>query len=408
MPLFQYKARNPRGDAVQGRLDAPNADAVATQLLNSGITPIDIVEAEASSDIMLKLRERLASRKPTLDDLILFSRQMHTLLRSGVPIIRALTGLADNINNPRFVATLRDLVASLESGRDLTSALGRHPDIFNNLFISLVHVGETTGRLDEAFLQLADYQAQEKNIRDQIKTALRYPITVIVAIVIAVGIINTYVIPQFANLFSSYHTELPLPTRILMATSNFTTHYWYLILIAVTATVLGVSYYIRTEQGRYRWDKAKLRLPLIGSILLRATLARFARAFTMATRAGVPIVQTLSVVARAVDNAYVSDRLLLMRNGVERGDTLTRTAAATSLFTPLVLQMFAVGEETGGVDDMLEQVADFYEREVDYELGRLSSAIEPVLIVIIGGIVLVLMLGVFLPLWDMAAAARGG
>ncbi len=407
MPVFRYKARSPRGDAVQGRLEAPNADAVANQLINSGITPIDIAEAPVQAELLATLRRRLASHKPTLDDLILFSRQMYGLMRAGIPIIRALNGLADNIHNPLFVTVLRDVIASLESGRDLSSALGRHPDTFNNLFISIIHIGETTGRLDEAFLQLAHYQGQEKHLRDQVKAALRYPLTVIIAITIAVGIINVYVIPQFANMFSSFHATLPLPTRILMMTSRFTTQYWYLILSAVAALIAATSFYLRTEGGRYHWDKAKLRLPLIGSILLRATLARFARAFTMAARAGVPIVQTLSVVSRAVNNAYVGDRLLSMRNGVERGDNLTRTAAATGLFTPLVLQMFAVGEETGNVDDMLEQVADFYEREVDYDLARLSSAIEPILIVVIGGIVLVLMLGVFLPLWDMAAVSGG-
>lgn len=407
MPLFFYKARNPRGDAVQGRLEATSADAVANQLLNSGVTPIDIVEAQPRKDVLFELRQRLASRHPTLDDLILFSRQMYTLMRAGVPIIRALTGLAENLRNPRFAGILRDLVASLESGRDLTSALSRHPDVFNNLFVSIIHVGETTGRLDEAFLQLSLYQEQEKDIRDQIKAALRYPMTVIGAIIVAVGIINVYVIPQFVNLFHSLHAELPLPTRILMATSQFTVHYWYVLLVAGLALIGGTVFYVRSEGGRYRWDKFKLRLPIVGHILLRATLARFARAFTLAMRAGVPIVQTLSVVSRAVNNSYVGDRILSMRNGVERGDNLTRTAAATNLFTPLVLQMLAVGEETGAVDEMLEQVADFYEREVDYDLKRLSSAIEPVLIVVIGAIVLVLMLGVFLPLWDMAAAARG-
>jgi len=407
MPEFYYKARNPRGDAVEGRIEAPSADAVASQLINSGVTPIDIGEAAPRSDLMEQLRQRLASRRPTLEDMILFARQMYSLMRAGVPIIRALTGLAENTRNPKFAETLRELVSGLESGRDLTSAMSRHPDVFNSLVVSMVQVGENTGRLDQAFAQIAQYLDQEKNVRDQVKTALRYPITVLVAIVVAVGIINVYVIPQFVGLFESYHAQLPLPTRILMATSQFTVDYWYLILTALVALVAGTIMYVRSEHGRYRWDRFKLRIPLVGNILLRATLGRFARAFAMSLRAGVPLVQALTVVSRAVDNVYVGDRILQMRNGVERGDSLTRTAAATNLFTPLIIQMLAVGEESGSVDDLLDEVAGFYEREVDYDLKRLSSAIEPVLIVVIGGIVLVLALGVFLPLWDMAAAARG-
>jgi len=408
MPEYYYKARNPRGDAVEGRIEAPSADAVATQLINSGVTPIDIGEASPRGDVMAQLRRRLASRRPTLEDMILFARQMYSLMRAGVPIIRALTGLADNARNPKFAETLQELVAGLESGRNLTGAMSRHPDVFSSLVVSLVQVGENTGRLDQAFAQIAQYLDQEKTVRDQVKTALRYPITVIAAIVIAVGIINVYVVPQFVSLFESFHAQLPLPTRILMATSRFTVHYWYWILTALAAAIAGGVFYLRSEHGHYRWDRFKLRLPILGDILLRATLGRFARSFAMSLRAGVPLVQALTVVSRAVDNVYVGDRILQMRNGVERGDSLTRTAAATNLFTPLVIQMLAVGEESGSVDELLDEVAGFYEREVDYDLKRLSSAIEPVLIVVIGGLVLVLALGVFLPLWDMAAAARGG
>lgn len=407
MPEYYYKARNARGDAVEGRIEAASADAVASQLINSGITPVDIGEARPHADLMVSLRRRLASRRPTLEDMILFSRQMYSLMRAGVPIIRALTGLAENTRNPKFADTLRDVVAGLESGRDLTGAMGRHPDVFNSLVVSMVQVGENTGRLDEAFAQIAQYLDQEKNVRDQVKAAMRYPLMVIVAIVIAVGIINAYVIPQFVSLFKSFHAQLPLPTRILMATSQFTVHYWYAIIVVLIATVAGTLVYVRSERGHYRWDRFKLHLPILGDILLRAMLGRFARAFAMALRAGVPLVQALTVVARAVDNVYVGDRILQMRNGVERGDSLTRTAAATDMFTPLVIQMLAVGEETGAIDELLDEVAGFYEREVDYDLKRLASAIEPVLIVVIGAIVLVLALGVFLPMWDMASAARG-
>ncbi|HDO33983.1 MAG TPA: type II secretion system F family protein [Chromatiales bacterium] len=407
MPRFHYRGRSERGDAVHGVLEAASADAVAAQLMTGGTIPIEITEAREKRDLLQELRRRLGGGTPGLGDLILFSRQMHTLMRAGVPIIRALNGLAETYQNPVFKEALADVVENLESGRDLSSPLARHPRVFSSLFVSLVQVGENTGRLDEAFLQLAAYLEMEKETRDRIKAALRYPTIVIVAIAAALAIINLKVIPVFARVYSGFGAKLPWATQVLIATSNFTVAYWPYLLTILVLSYAGTRSYVHTDEGRYRWDKLKLRIPVVGSIVLRATLARFARAFSMASRSGVPLIQALTVVALAVDNEYVGDRVRSMRNGVERGESLTRTAATTGLFTPLVLQMLAVGEETGAVDEMLEQVGDFYEREVDYDLKNLSDAIEPILILGIGAIVLVLALGVFLPMWDLASAVQG-
>jgi MSHA biogenesis protein MshG len=407
MARFHYRGRSERGDAVHGVLEAVSADAVAAQLMTGGIIPIEITEARERRDLLQELRRRLGGGIPGLAELILFSRQMHTLMRAGVPIIRALNGLAETYQNPVFKEALADVVENLESGRDLSGSLARHPRVFSSLFVSLVQVGENTGRLDEAFLQLAAYLEMEKETRDRIKAALRYPTIVIVAIAAALAIINLKVIPVFARVYSGFGAKLPWATQVLIATSNFTVAYWPYLFALLILSYAGTRFYVHTDEGRYRWDKLKLRIPVVGSIILRATLARFARAFSMASRSGVPLIQALTVVALAVDNEYVGDRVRSMRNGVERGESLTRTAATTGLFTPLVLQMLAVGEETGAVDEMLEQVGDFYEREVDYDLKNLSDAIEPILILGIGAIVLVLALGVFLPMWDLASAVQG-
>lgn len=406
MSVFKYKGRTARGEAIEGNIEAPSADAVATQLFNSGITPIDINEAIIKADPFAALKKRFGS-KVKLEDLILFSRQMYTLMKAGVPIIRSITSLGESTRNATFSNALIDIVANLESGRELSASFARHPKIFNNLFVSIINVGENTGRLDEAFLQIAQYMEMEKETVDRIKTAMRYPVIVIIAIVIAIVIINIVVIPQFARVYAGFNAELPLATRFLIGMSNFMVTYWYWLLAGSVLTVIATIMYVRTENGRFKWHKLKLHIPIIGHIIKRALLARFARSFAMATRAGVPLIQTMTVVARAVDNDFVSERILSMRNGVERGDTLTRTAAATNLFTPLVLQMMSVGEETGQVDELLEQVGEYYEREVDYDLKTLSSAIEPILLVAIGIMVLVLALGVFLPMWDLATVARG-
>ncbi len=408
MALFHYKGRTSRGDAIEGEIEASNADVVATQLSNSGVIPVDIHETQLREDAWQTLRRRLGGGRAGLEDLILFSRQMYTLMRAGVPIIRSINSLAESTRNTAVANALEDVVGDLESGRELSGALGRHPRIFSSLFVSIVQVGESSGRLDEAFLQIAQYLELEKDTRDRIKAAMRYPMIVLIAIGAAIAIINLFVIPAFASVYKNFGAELPWATKLLIATSDFAVNYWPLVLAGIILGVAAIVLYVRTEAGRYRWHKYKLRIPAVGGIVLRATLARFARSFAMATRSGVPLIQALTVVARAVDNDFVGDRVLQMRNGIERGDSMTRTAASTGMFTPLVLQMLAIGEETGNVDELLQEVAGYYEREVDYDLKNLSDAIQPMLIVAIGVLVFILALGVFLPMWDLASAARGG
>jgi MSHA biogenesis protein MshG len=406
MPSFRFRGRNSRGDLITGVLEAASADAVATQLVNSNIVPVDIVERAAHQDEVRELWAWLTSRRPDLTDLVLFSRQMHSLMRAGVPINRAMKGITDATKNRILVSALREVQTDIESGRELSAALARHPGIFAPLYVSMVRVGENTGRLDESFLRISQYLELEKDTRQRIKSALRYPSLVIFAMAVAIAIINIVVIPPFASFFARSGIDLPLPTRILLGTSHLFVNYWGYMLAAAVAAVLVARYYVGTDQGRYVWSKYKIRLPLVGDIIARATLGRFARAFAMSLSSGVPLVQALTVVARAVDNDYIGEHVLGMRNGIERGEGLTRTAATTGMFTPLVLQMLAVGEETGQVDEMMEEVAGFYEREVDYDIKNLSATIEPVMIVLMGGLVLILALGVFLPMWDIATAAR--
>lgn len=407
MPQFHYKGRANRGDSIEGFIEAPTADAVAEQLFNSGITPVDITEKTEQIDLLAELNKKLV-RKPGLPDLILFSRQMYTLTRAGIPLSRAITGLAESNDNFIMKKILTDIVTALESGRPLSSALNQKPELFPHLFVSMVQVGENTGRLEESFLQLSSYLELEKDTRDRIKTALRYPVFVAIAITAAMFIINLFVIPEFVKVFESFNAELPWATKLLMSTSQFTVTYWPFMLAILIATVFGIKNYTKTDNGKYLWDKFKLKLPATGPVIRKATLGRFARAFAISMKAGVPVIQGLTVVSHAVDNSYIAEHIQQIRNGIERGETLTRTAASTGMFTPLVLQMLAVGEETGAIDELMDEVADFYEREVELELKNLSSAIEPILIVGIGAMVLVLALGVFLPMWDLASAARGG
>lgn len=402
MPLFSYKGRNARGNLINGEIDAGTIDSVASQLFNIGITPIDIKERQPKSDSDISFSDYLNRKPPNLDELILFSRQMYTLMKAGVPIIKSITGLIQSSRNFKMIQALKDMISNLESGRDLSSSLSRHPNIFAPLYISMVKVGEETGRLEESFFRISEYLAREKDTRERIKAALRYPSFVIAAIVIALGIINVFVIPVFADLFAKAEVELPWQTRLLIGTSDFFVQWWPIIIVTLIGVIISLRIYVQTENGRYLWDQYKLKIPIVGDIIYRATLSRFARSFAMGLKSGVPLLQSLVVVSRSVDNEFISEKIISMRTGIERGESLTRTASLTKMFTPLVIQMLSVGEETGQTDNMMEEVAEYYDREVDYDIKNLSSSIEPILIVAIGIMVLILALGVFLPMWDMA------
>lgn len=401
MPVFAYTGRNARGDLVRGRLDSPDSAAVADQLFNTGITPIQISPAgETARGAIEEWLARIGGERIGLVELMLFSRQMYTLMKAGVPILRALSGLQESTRNRALAAVIQDLRFSLDTGRELSAAMLRHPKVFSPFYISMVRVGEMTGLLEESFLRLATHLEFEKDMRERIRSALRYPSFVVIAIAIAIIIVNIFVIPAFAKVFANFKTELPLMTQILIGFSDFMVRAWPFLLALVAGGVVAFRFYVATANGRYSWDKFKLRIPIAGKIVLKATLARFTRSFSLAFKSGVPLVQGLSVVAQVVDNEYIGQQVLQMRDGVERGESLLRTAAAGT-FTPVVLEMIAVGEETGELDALMEEISDMYEREVDYEVRTLSAQIEPVLIIALGILVLVLALGVFLPIWDL-------
>jgi len=406
VPFFAYKARNSRGELLQGVIEGSDSNSVAEQLLNTGITPISItLTHKKTADGEGGWWEQLSKPKIRPIDVQLFSRQMYTLLKAGVPIMRGLTGLQESATNPTFARVIKDLRDSLDAGRELSAAMRRHPDVFSQFYVSMVRVGEATGRIEEVFLRLFDHLEFERDMRDRVRNALRYPMFVVLAMAGAIAVINIIVIPAFAKVYASFNATLPFLTRVLIGFSDFTVQYWYWILAALAGMVFAFIGYIGTANGRFRWDRFKIRMPIVGSILEKAALARFARSFALSSKSGVPIVQTLSVVAQTVDNAYIASRIEQMRDGVERGESVLRTSMTAGVFTPIVLQMVAVGEETGEIDDLMNEIGQMYEREVEYELKTLSSKIEPILIVGLGVLVLILALGVFLPIWDLGKAA---
>lgn len=402
MPSFAYKGRNSAGAMVEGVLEAANPSLAADALFGAGVTPLSIQETRGGGK---GLNIQLFAPRIGHVDILLFTRQIYTLLKAGVPIMRALGGLRDSNSNPAMQNMLQSIRESLDQGRELSISMARHPKVFTPFYLAMVRVGEMTGRLEEVFLRLFDHMAFERFMREQVKSALRYPMFVIAAMVIAMVIINMLVIPEFAKVFKGFGAELPFLTRVLIGVSDFFVAWWAAMLLGCVGLALGFRQWIATTAGRYRWDQLTLRLPIAGKIVQKATLARFARSFALATRSGVPIIQALSTVAQTVDNAWIADKIERMREGVERGESVLRAAIATEAFTPVVLQMIAVGEESGSLDEMMEEIADMYQSEVEYELKNLAQQIEPILIVMLGAMVLVLALGIFLPLWDLGRVA---
>ncbi|WIM05198.1 MAG: type II secretion system F family protein [Candidatus Nitricoxidivorans perseverans] len=407
MPAFTYRGRNRAGEVVQGSLEGATAAAVADSLFGTGVTPLEIrpsTGAVSSREGESKAIEWFAPKIGHVD-ILLFSRQIHTLLKAGVPIMRALTGLQESSGNPTMKNMIKEVRESLDSGRELSISLARHPRVFTPFYLSMVRVGEMTGRLEDIFIRLFHHMEFERFMREQVKSALRYPSFVMAAMAVAMFVINIWVIPAFAQVFKGFGAELPLMTRLLIGFSDFMVAWWPVLLGGLAAAIAGFRAFTGTSKGRLWWDRAKLKIPIAGKIVRKATLARFARSFALASRSGVPVIQALTTVAQTVDNDYIAEKIGDMRSAVERGESILRSAISAAVFTPVVLQMIAVGEESGSLDEMMEEIAEMYQNEVEYELKTLSQQIEPIMIVMLGVLVLILALGIFLPIWDLGKVA---
>ena len=405
MANFAYKGRDGGGKLIEGVLEGASSGGVADLLLGRGITPLSIQETRATAKNTGSGGIELFQPKVEHVDILLFSRQLHTLLKSGVPIMRALSGLQESATNPAMKEVIRDVRESLEGGRELSLSLARHPKVFNPFYISMVRVGEATGLLDEIFLRLFDHLEFERFMREQVKSALRYPSFVVMAMAAAIIVVNIFVIPAFAKVFEGFGADLPLMTKILLGFSNFMVAWWPAMLVGLVAGVFVFRAWVRTTAGQMQWEAMVLRFPIAGKIVRKAAMARFSRSFALGLRSGVPVMQALTNSAQTVDNSYIAAKIEGMRDTVERGESVVRAAIASNFFSPVVLQMISVGEESGSLDEMLEEVGQMYQREVEYELKTLGQQIEPILIVCLGAMVLVLALGIFLPMWDLGKVA---
>lgn len=403
MPLFEYKGRTEDGMVVTGVQEAADADALGAALIGTRITPVEIKPKKTGAVAINLFEEKITSL-----EVMIFSKQMYTLLKAGIPIMRALSGIQSSVGNPKLAQVVGQLRVGLDSGRELSVAMTEHPKVFDSFYISMIRVGETTGNLDNIFLRLSEHIEFDRFMRGQIKSALQYPMFVLTAMAIAIVVINVMVIPQFEKVFASMHADLPLITKMLIAFSNFMRNYWFVLIGMIAAAGWSFKTYLKTASGRSNWDRIKMRIPIAGKIIFKGTMARFARSFALSTRSGLPILSALRLVSQTVENDYISAKILSMSAGIERGETILRTATQTGVFNSLVLQMIAVGEESGSLDTLMQEVADMYQADVEYDVKTLGAQIEPILIVFLGVLVLILALGVFLPIWDMSSVMLKG
>lgn len=406
MESFHYEGRNAAGEAVSGTKESVSAQAVAAWMQSAGLVPVRIrPQVQPAGEVpwwqSLGLGKGLGAM-----DLMLVTRQLAIMVKAGVPMLQSLAGIQKSAANPRLADLMQRLREDLDRGLDLSGAMAHHPDFFSSYYISMIRIGEGSGRLEEVLNRLHEQLEFEQEISRKIRSALRYPSFVGGALVIAMGVLSIFVIPVFANVYASMKVALPPLTRVLIGISNFSVDYWWLVLIVAGAALHALRVTLKTEAGRLAWDEKKLRLPVFGSILSKAAMARFCMSFSIASRSGVPIDQAFGLVAQVVDNAYYAGKVLKMREAIERGESILKTTRASGIFKPLELQMIAVGEETGSMEEMLDQVASIYQDEVEYEVARLGESIEPILLLFIGGMVLVLMLGIFMPLWDLGQMAH--
>jgi MSHA biogenesis protein MshG len=405
--LFHYKGRNQNGHTISGDLSVSSVDEVVSYLEKRDIVPIHIKPINKSAINISKLLSlNLGKNKVDIYDLMNFCRQLAALNGAGIPLIKAINQLSQSSNSRFLGETLSTIADDISAGLNLGSALKKHPDAFSPIAVNIITLGENTGHLNEALLQLGNYLESTMANRRRLLSAIRYPSFVIIATMLAMIIMNFFVIPKFITIFSNFRIELPLATRIIIKSSNFMTNNWPILLTVIICLFFAGFRLLKIPSIRYVWDKHKLSLPIIGDLQKRIILSQFTWTFSLILRSGVPIIQGITLASDSTENSYFSKQLLMIGDAIDHGENFSRAATISGLFTPTTIQMIEVGEESGRLDELLAEIAKYYDVEIDYDLRRLDELIEPILLTIIGAMVLILALGIYLPMWDLVQAIK--
>ena len=402
MPIFKYRVRDRSGKAMAGTIEAPSVEMAGNRLYQTGYFPIAIEEKSASASLNLSdLWKKF--QKVKLEELIVFSQQFSTLYKAGLPLLTGLRSLKEQTSNQKFKEILDEIGLQIEGGNTLFGAMSKYPDVFPVVYANMIRAGETSGKLGESldrFVTLAD---RELRTRQRVKETTRYPKIVIFSVVIAFVVLLAFVIPRFAQIFAQFKTTLPLPTRMMIGINNLFQNYWYLVLPAFVFIPILLTRYIRTENGRIFWDRLKIRIPVFGRLFLIAALSRFTHTFVMLNKSGIPILQILEITSTTVNNVILSQSIEEISRKVREGKSLADAMKESGKFTPLVIQMVAVGESSGTFDEMLVRITEYYDIELENSIKKMTTYIEPALTLFMGVVVLFLALAVFLPWWNMAS-----
>ncbi|MFM7143698.1 MAG: type II secretion system inner membrane protein GspF [Alphaproteobacteria bacterium] len=398
MAQFQYRAADGDGKVVEGTIDAADVNAAATRLQERGLIPIKVGQAAAKRTGLASIslpNLSLKRRGPKSRDLLVFTHEMSTLLAAGLPLDRSLSILADLSENPEMKRVVSEILQSVQRGKSLAESLGEHPKVFAPLYVNMVRAGEVGGVLDQVLARLREYLESADELRGEVRSALVYPVILSIVALGSVTILLTYVLPKFATIFSQAGKALPLSTRFLLGLSDGMRNYWWVMLIAIAALAVAFTHWTRTPAGRLRWDGLKLRMLLIGDLLRKLSVARFARTLGTLLRSGVPMLQALDIVRDVSGNVVLSKAIDQVKVGVRGGSGVSAPLGQTGVFPPLALQMISVWEETGRLDEMLVQVADYFDKEVRAQVKRLTSLLEPMLLLVGGVVVAFVVLSMF-------------
>lgn len=404
MADYRYRGRTMDGRLDEGEMMANSVDEVVENLYSRGVTPVDVALAPRKRSINLKrLMEPQGAVK--VQDLLLLCRQLHAMLQAGVPIHTALHDVVTSFEHRGLVKVLTEVREQVGSGLSLSNALNEHPSIFSDLFVQMVRAGESTGTLDQIFLSLSQHIEREHIFHDKLVSAVRYPILMVSLSIVAMLVISIWVVPAFSGILSSMGGELPLPTRILMAVSTFLQESIGWLAFYVALAIGLFTFHRSTPKGKLFWDRQLMRMPIFGELVSKGILARFTQSLALISRSGVPLSQGLDLVAGMVGNRYFESRVRDLKRRVDEGVSFSQAAREIGIFTPMVIQIFKVGEQAGEMDELLEHVSGFYERETNKYIENINTLIEPLMLVLIGGIVLILGLGVMLPYLEMLRSA---
>jgi type IV pilus assembly protein PilC len=394
---YQYKVRDKSGNLVSGTLVADSERLVLERLREMGYVPVEVGKEKKG----LNLEINLKAQKIKLKEVAIFSRQFATMVNSGLPILRALSILSEQVSNKELAKTLTAVRNDVEQGSSLSAAMAKFPKAFNDLYVAMVKSGETGGMLDDVLLRLANVLEREVHLRQKIKSAMTYPVAVVALVVLIMSAMLLFVVPQFKSIYTQLGGTLPLPTRVLLMMSDAVKKYWYMLIAFSFAFSFAFRRYKKTANGRATLDAIKLKIPIFGTLFHKTALSRFSSTAGMLLKSGVPILQALDIVADTVNNKVMSRAVIDVQASVREGESIAKPLARHPVFPPMVVQMLAVGEETGQVDVMLEKVATFYDQEVEASVDALTSLVEPLLIAIIGGAVGAAVIALYMPMFNI-------